>query len=443
MKKLFILVLLLSGIMKVNALVISEVMSNPTGDDSGREWIELYNDTGSAIDLSNLTISIKGGNAVTTTNLQGGTSLPTGSYAIVGSTVSSQTKFLQDYPNYTGILFKSSISLVNTGTTSIDIKLGGATVNSLSSYTPAKEGSTLSLVSGSFVLSNPTPGADNQATPNDSSSSTSTSTTSSNQGAISQLSPPSADIILYMPFDKTVVAGAETEFNTSGMTRAGKEINDLNYLWSFGDGGQAMGTSTLYRYAYAGRYIAQVEGGNNYVKGVGRMNVRVVAPDISIANIGQGKYGEYVDINNPNNYDLDLSQWKLSFDGKAFPFPKNTLIGGNTTTRFSGIAMGFASTTVNSNSLVRILFPNMEEVTRYIQPEIKNDLTLNMSTSTSPMASTTNVTQPVMIYKKPINKIPKVVTATSTIKQEPVSKQLAMNKKDTRLVSFLKSLLGK
>jgi hypothetical protein len=162
------------------------------------------------------------------------------------------------------------------------------------------------------------------------------------------------------------------------------------------------------------------------------MSVRVVPPDISIASIGQGKYGAYVDINNPNTYDLDLSQWKLLIDGSGFTFPKNTLIASNTTTRFSGVAMGFASTTVSSSTVTKILFPNLEEVTRYT-PEV---LVNNNYTSTTTATSTT-----LTIFKKPFVKITRPVTATTSTTSIQLS--TSTNHKDTRIIAFFKSLFGK
>ena len=467
MKKILSLLFFISLISHTDALLISEVMSNPTGDDGGREWIEVFNNTANSVDLSSLTISIKGGNAIVVTPLSGGTSLSPNGYAIIASTVSGTTKFLQDYPNYSGPLFKSSISLVNTGVTSIDIKLSGATVDSLSSYTAAKEGFTLSLVGGSFVLSNPTPGAENQAvSSSDSSNNNATSSTNTQQTVPAQ-SAPSPDIVLYMPFEKTVVAGADANFTTYGMTRAGSNIEDLVYSWSYGDGGQGTGTSTWYRYVYPGKYVAKVEATNGHVLGTGSTKVRVVSPDIAITKVGTGKYGLYVDIYNPNNYDLDLSQWKLSFDGKSFPFPKNTIILGGETTHVSGMAMGFASTTISQNTVVKILFPNLEEVTSYVVSNKGNEsldkltnITENViktlgnvsnvaGVSTSTISNFSNKVSNKLKENKIIVKQTQQIIqsiSSSTIKVSSSTATLSTNNlnkpKDTRLVAWFKSFFG-
>lgn len=433
MKNALLIVLFISGSMQTSALVINEVMSNPTGDDSGREWVELYNDSASSVDLSNLTISIKGATAIAVTP-PGSTSLPAGGYAIIGSTVSGATKFLQDYPSYSGLLFKSAISLVNTGTTSIDIKINGTTVNSLASYTAAKEGSTLALIGGSFILGIPTPGSDNQADTGGSSSQTATATTSNNQGTVSQVAPPSADIVLYVPFEKTVVAGATSFFEAYALTHAGAVVSGLTCKWAFGDGGEGKGSTTTYTYAYTGKYIAQVEGGNGSVTGVARMIVRVVAPDISITAVSSGKYGNYIDIINPNMYDLDLSQWRLVINGQGFSFPKNTVLAANATTHFSGIAMGFASTIISAGSSIKIVFPNQEEVTSYRVP----DSLLVLPVATISVSATTSIA---IINKPVLRLVNKVSVATSTAISTQNKQTSSI--RDTRIISWVKGLFGK
>lgn len=442
MKILFGSLLIALSLSTAHALVISEVMSNPIGDDSGREWIEVFNDTDRGVDLSTMTVSIKGATAIVTTPLQGGVVLPPGKYAIIGSVVSGQTKFLQDYQMYSGLLLKSSISLVNTGTTSIDIKLNGANVASLPSYIAAKEGSTLSFVGGSYVTGIPTPGGDNQVADVVMDSATTTMLTT--QSTIPQMTPPSSDIVIYLPLEKVVVAGAESEFSVFSQTRAGKAIQDLRYTWAFGDGGQGTGSSTKYRYVYSGRYSAQVEAFSPTTIGSGRMVVRVVPPDLSISSVGSGKYGTYVDIKNPNTYDLDLSQWTLTIDGAGFPFPKNTFLLGGGTTRFSGLAMGFASTTIATSTVIKILFPHLEEVTRFIPEETKiaadtpPGIVLGVSTTTQPRVS-------FKIKQKTASGILKVASSTEKIKniQVVTSTPATDHSKDTRIVSWLRALFDR
>ena len=450
MKRLLFLIIISGTIFKTHALLISEIMSNPTGIDDGREWIEIYNNDTSAVDLSSLTLSIKNSTPVGIISMQGGTSLQPNTYAIIGSIVSNnlpQNNFLSDY-TYNGILLKvvKSISLVNTGVTSLDIRLNGNVIDTLSSYTPASEGKTLSLINGVFVKDTPpTPGDINQEpTPDTNSSSNSTST--NNQMVVTQMSAPTADIILYVPFDKIVVAGADTEFTASGMTRSGNITNGLNCNWAFGDGGVGTGTTTMYAYAYSGYYLTKVECGNGSVLGYGIMHTRVITPDVSISSFGTGKYGTYIDINNPNNYDLDFSQWRLNISDSVFPFPKNTILSKNSTTRISGRAMGFASTTVSTSTMMRITFPNSEEVTRNKVQDYDKIESLAIISIQNLSTSSLIVSQNKSEMKKSISKQNIYITQQITSKLSPSTSTPQIvpikSSKDTRLVSWFKSLFN-
>ena len=434
MNKIITLLVLIQSISSLNALVINEVMSNPVGDDSGREWVEIYNDTESDVDMATLTISIKGGSFIPVTPVSGATIIKARGYGIIGSTVSGTTKFMQDYSIYSGPLFRSSISLVNTGVTSIELKLQGTIVDTLASYTPAKEGSTYSLIQGIFVTGTPTPGEENK-TPSTEEETPSTVTQTGSQSLIAQASPPMADITLYLPADKIVVAGAPALFSVFSTTRAGKMIDAMTYTWAFGDGGQGSGSTTLYRYLYPGRYVAQVEGTNGAIAGTGRMMVRVVSPDITLTPVRVGKYGSYIDIINQNNYDLDISLWKITLDGVPFSFPKNTLLIPGVT-RFPGSALGFASTTISSSTVIKLLLQNMDEVTRIFQGPPFSDISIQHG-----MASTSRLSKVLQKKQSKISpsEIHRLASTTSYVTTNTVLKS---NKKDIRLASFIKSFFG-
>lgn len=62
-------------------LVISEVMADPSGDESQREWFELYNPTARAVDLDGLRFETSSGGF---TVGQPGTVVPAGGYAVLG-----------------------------------------------------------------------------------------------------------------------------------------------------------------------------------------------------------------------------------------------------------------------------------------------------------------------------------------------------------------------
>lgn len=435
-KQLLILALYAGSCITASALQITEIFSNPIGDDGGREWVEIYNETNTSVDMSSLSISIKGGTPAAVTLVSGGSSIVPGAYAVIGSTVSGTTKFGLDYPSYNGPLFKSSISLVNTGVTSIDIRLGGAVADSVASYTAAKEGYSYSKTTNGFAVMLPTPGKEN--TIDEASSVTTTESTSTpiigTQTTIPQMSPPSADILLYLQQEKVVVAGAPSIFSVSALTQSGKQIPNITFAWSFGDGGQGVGSSTVYRYYHPGRYVAYVDASNGLVAGKARILIRVVSPEIYLSNIKNSKYGQYLEINNPNVYELDVSTWKLSIDGAIYSLPLNTVLLPGTTT-ISGAALGFASSSISTSSVIKLLFSSNEEVVKVTQEKLEEKV-FNKKEVSPPAVSPSAQKITRSFLKKETQS--KKATSSVSVQSSSLSAQEPFPKKDKRIAEFFK-----
>jgi hypothetical protein len=108
MKKLILIFLFLS-FQFVFALTITEIMYNPEGNDSGREWIEVFNNSSETINI----LSGKSGwrindgkNHLFEENL---TVYPQEIFVIV----QDKSLFLQDYPNFQGKIIQANFSLKN------------------------------------------------------------------------------------------------------------------------------------------------------------------------------------------------------------------------------------------------------------------------------------------------------------------------------------------
>ena len=95
----------------VPQLLINEIMYNPAGADSGHEWLEIINvETSTAITIDNNWRFNEGSNHLLSV-VQGGNVLATRTLAIIAD---NTEVFLQDYPDYQGILIDSSFSLNNS-----------------------------------------------------------------------------------------------------------------------------------------------------------------------------------------------------------------------------------------------------------------------------------------------------------------------------------------
>jgi len=125
-------------------VVFSEVMSNPLGSDTGREWIEFYNN-GSEVNISGWVLNENNVDH-SLSAVQGGFLISENEYFVVAD---NSGKFLIDY-SYDGILFDSVFSLVQGGE-NLSIKEGnGSTVDFLF-YNSTSEGYTFfNFMNGSW-----------------------------------------------------------------------------------------------------------------------------------------------------------------------------------------------------------------------------------------------------------------------------------------------------
>jgi hypothetical protein len=147
--------------------VITEIMYDPPGVDSGREWIEVYNESTSSIPLSAWKI-YEGDANHNIIAAYGGSMLAPDEYAVIAT---NATKFQKDYPNYTGELFHSAFSLDNGGATlslrdksladsdtvSYDSTWGGLGDGNSLQRLPAQAGAPGDI--GNFIPRAPSPGA--------------------------------------------------------------------------------------------------------------------------------------------------------------------------------------------------------------------------------------------------------------------------------------------
>lgn len=313
-------------------------MPDPLGSDTGREWIEVYNNSSNSIDLTKYKLFEANVNHGIS-HITGQTMLVPGDYAVIAD---NSSKFLLDYPSYSGSLFDSAFSLSNSGEY-LSLKLNDQTIYEYT-YTSSDEGLSTSLVFGTFneyVNANPTPGAKNGLQVNSSSSST-TQTLASSTITKTQTEPavptaPSPDIIITLAKDRTVIAGAYHSYEVNISKRDGTQVTSA-VVWSFGDGGSSINSTTTYRYLYPGIYNAFVTAKTGNAYGQGFMKVTVVAPELEIADFKSDKFGGYIEIKNLSNRLLDLGSLNIVTRLGTARIPENTYIDG-----YSSIKLSLAS----------------------------------------------------------------------------------------------------
>ena len=140
----------------------TEIMYDASGADTGHEWIEVTNMGAASVDLAGYKLFESGVNH-NLTPVQGTTTLAAGESAII---TDNAAKFLSDYPAYTGAIFKSPFSLLNTsGSFALKDKTLAVvdTVSYSSTMGAAGDGNSLHLngtpPAGGWIPGAPNPGS--------------------------------------------------------------------------------------------------------------------------------------------------------------------------------------------------------------------------------------------------------------------------------------------
>jgi hypothetical protein len=138
---------------------MSEIMYDlAEGSDSGREWVEVYNESGTAVDLADWKLFENSTNHGL--KALGASVLAPGAYAVIAD---NPDKFKNDHPSYAGLLFDSAFSLNNTGETLI-LRCCGKELSDVDTVVYSNEqggagdGASLSRSGSSWVSTDPTPG---------------------------------------------------------------------------------------------------------------------------------------------------------------------------------------------------------------------------------------------------------------------------------------------
>jgi len=119
--------------------------------------------------------------------------------------------------------------------------------------------------------------------------------------------------------DRTTSPGSPIWFQATvkkNTTKAGPELN-----WSFGDGNVGVGPLVSHVYKYSGDYVVVLSARAGDIFSVSRLKVKVTESIIEVRD-----EGEYLEITNNGNTEINLFNWKIENKGKGFIFQPNTII---------------------------------------------------------------------------------------------------------------------
>lgn len=325
---------------------ITEIMYDPEGPDTGREWIELYNagdgdlliKGGSSNDSWRLyEESMAGKLNKRTFILEKGESsfiFPAKEYLIIAN---QKSDFLEDFPEYSGLLVESRISLTNgEGRKLALVDQNGNLVSDEVTYIPVPEaGNTGASLQkqrdGSWIAALPTPGKVNSDVPfklpEKDKSDTEKGTGKSKDDFLKLESDwPFADETVFVNAgeNKRVFVGEELVFEGEVRLKNGEEPRGrVEFLWAFGDGRGSKGWSSKYSYRRPGIYnvvLTVIVGGKEFTD---RVKVQVL--DREVIKLEEPS-DDFVELVNSSDFEVEVSSWVLENEKDRIEFAKGTYL---------------------------------------------------------------------------------------------------------------------
>lgn len=318
--RFFIVVTLLLLAHTVSAqVVITEVMYDPEGADTGYEWVEIENRGSASVVIEEGKSGWKffeDGTHHTLVRVRGETTLGAGAIGIIADNADN---FLATNPSFNGALFDSSFSLKNTGET-IVLKNSDGVEESSVLYEPTLgaqgDGNSLQEKGGVWVATSPTPGtrASGGASVPSPQENVAGGGGSSSSPSVSRGIPT-----LSLRAKNTVaIVGAPFTFEP----RVGGSEEGEYYQWSFGDGSTSAtwgSQSVSHTYYYPGTYTVFLEALNLNLSA--KLSVRAVAPEVTLTTQGDRVHSSVM-IENRGSEELDMEKWQLLSGGGIFVLPK-------------------------------------------------------------------------------------------------------------------------
>ncbi len=325
------------------AVVINEVMYDVGGTDTGREWVEVWNDSIESIDLS--TWKFFEANVGHKIVAIGSPVIPAGGYAVVSD---SSEKFMADNPNFSGLLFDSAFSLGNAGETvslkdSTDITTDTITYDI--SLGAAGDGNSLQRkTDGGWIAASPTPGSVTVAlqssvaveqsesqsdVTNEIQNSASYSAHSSQSVATVSYEEP--ELVVTLGRSRLGFVGVPLSFEAKIKSVKNMPVTArLMYAWSMGDGTKENGQFISHVYEFPGEYIVLLNTSAGGVNAVSKVLVKIVSPRILVR-----AEPEYLTIQNLDSHELNLGGFTIETGGSKFIVPVDTLIAPKGVLRIS------------------------------------------------------------------------------------------------------------
>jgi hypothetical protein len=333
-------------------IVISEIMYDLEGTDTGHEWIEVENTGSDPVDISTWKLFEANVSHKLVSETEG--VIPAGNFAVIADV---PEKFRADNPGFSGLMFDSTFSLGNEGETLVLKDQNGADIDTVSYFSTLGgqgDGNSLQKSNSVWIAARPTPGAkpteiaSQQA---DESSEEITeeqeetgviknidkSSTHSSQ-AVANISMDMPELVVTSGRPRVGFVGAPLYFEAKVKTL--KHIpagNNVGNSWTLGDGTQESGQFISHIYEFPGDYIVILNSAVGGASAVSKTKVKILEPHISLGNVENGA----VELVNSDSHELNIGGWSFESGDERRYVPQDTIIAPRTSIYVSVSKLGF------------------------------------------------------------------------------------------------------
>lgn len=377
-------VILLPQLVFATNVVITEIMYSPSGADSGYEWVEVHNQSGSGITLTNWNLrENKTDHRISSDGVQ---TVAPDEFAVIAD---DPQKVKSTYSQITSPVFDSTFSLNNGGEPIAIITPDGSVADNVN-YSPDDgadgDGNSLQLSESGWVSADPTPQEEsvNTQTSNDSESTSANGSDNDSAPAILQPRVEKPDdkhnkgaastndtktVVVDAGSDLHSIAGVQLHLEGVATTSVSEDAGDAEVFWSLGNGDTKQSADIFYTYQHPGTYVATLVYRSEDSRRTDKVTVNVdAANELQISDRKSGSEG-YTKISNSSGRDINLSGWHLRSGTDTKTLPDYTIVLANKTVTLDNHA------TELTGQSIQLLYPDGTVADSYY---------LNKSTTTKP-----------------------------------------------------------
>lgn len=393
-------------------VIFTEIMYDPEGNDTNKEYIEIKNTGNNPVNLENYKFCDSESCRKLKDGYGNDFNLASQSFGILTKDPNS-IEFKNAYSNFNGFILQTNFtggSLRNSLGELLELKDSAENILDSLTYNPAsggKNGRTLSIFNNVWKEGEATPGRENlessslpeenEEQENEKNSSESNQKNNKQNRSYSEIT----DMIagqkkLQAEIDKieTVVSGAKIKITGRAFGLSGAEIKGVDFLWSLGDGTKNKGKIIYHEYYFPGEYLVSlIVKSAGFTSPTAFRKITVIDPPLEISQVDFEK--KFIEIKNNSNEILNLQDWILMVDGDKFIIPDNTYILENGYIKFT---QRNTLLQIKKDDRIFLLYPNHKKFREYkketsleILIEEENNALLNLHPESLIRAENTSI----------------------------------------------------